>query len=86
MATTSVLERLISAHQHAADVARTPAILKQWEGIALIIGRKMDMERKYIGRLEGVRGTKSIILEGGRRGGQGMYVELFACLGGKGRK
>ena len=53
MATTSVLERLVAPRAHAAEVARTPALLKQWEGIAVILGRKMDMERKYIGRLEG---------------------------------
>lgn len=30
-----------------------PTIVKQWEGIAQIIGRKIDMEQKYIARLEG---------------------------------
>jgi hypothetical protein len=38
---------------NALQVARMPGVLKQWEGVAQIISRRMDMERKYLHRLEG---------------------------------
>ncbi len=38
---------------NAVEVARMPSVIKQWEGVAQIISRRMDMERKYISRLEG---------------------------------
>ena len=42
-------------HEGALAVATdaAPAFLRQWEGVGSIIARKMDMERKYIARLEG---------------------------------
>jgi hypothetical protein len=39
---------------NALEVARMPGVLKQWEGVAQIISRRMDMERKYLHRLEGI--------------------------------
>jgi hypothetical protein len=57
MATVGVLQRLVEPEAHALEVARMPSTIKQWEGIAQIISRKIDMEQKYIARLEGACGT-----------------------------
>jgi hypothetical protein len=53
--TVAILQKVVADEQHAIIVARhcSCSLVKQWEGIAQIIGRKMDMERKYIARLEG---------------------------------
>eukprot|EP00798_Chlamydomonas_sp_ICE-L_P021536 gene21536-28527_t len=51
------LEILTKPAQLAAEVARSPPVLKQWEGVAVIIGRKMEMERRYIAKLEGQKGS-----------------------------
>ena len=55
MNSVTILQKLVADEQHAVTVARhcSCSLVKQWEGIAQIIGRKMDMERKYITRLEG---------------------------------
>lgn len=53
MPTVAVLQRLLSAPEHAADIASRPEPLRTWEGIAQVLSRKMDSERKYIERLEG---------------------------------
>lgn len=57
MGTVCVLKQLLEAEGHALQVARMPNIVKQWEGIAQIILRKIDMEQKYIARLEGECGS-----------------------------
>jgi hypothetical protein len=53
MSTMNVLKQLLEPRGHALEVAQMPNIVKQWEGIAQIILRKIDMEQKYIARLEG---------------------------------
>eukprot|EP00983_Pelagomonas_calceolata_P109629 1159576-Pelagomonas_calceolata.AAC.6 len=55
MSAIAVLRQLLEYPGHALEVARMPNIIKQWEGIAQIILRKIDMEQKYIARLEGGR-------------------------------
>lgn len=55
----SLLHKLVVFPGHALLVASSlPHALKQWESIEQIIGRKMDMERKYIARLEGKVGER----------------------------
>jgi hypothetical protein len=53
MPTVCVLQRLVSLRQHAVEVASRPEPLRTWEGIAQVLSRKMENERKYIERLEG---------------------------------
>lgn len=53
MPAVGILQRLLSVPEHAADVARRPDALRTWEGIAQVLSRKMESERKYIERLEG---------------------------------
>jgi hypothetical protein len=54
MATVAILSVLVKSDEGALHVARSaPAAMKLWEGICQLLGRKMDMERKYIERLEG---------------------------------
>eukprot|EP00955_Chlamydomonas_euryale_P116545 366426-Chlamydomonas_euryale.AAC.9 len=56
-ATCCVLERLLSLRAHALCVAGRPEPLRTWEGIAQVLARKMDSERKYIERLEAQKGS-----------------------------
>lgn len=54
MATVAILSVLVKSEEGALHVARSaPGAMKLWEGICQLLGRKMDMERKYIERLEG---------------------------------
>lgn len=55
MAAVGILLKLVKLEDHAVAVACSNhgSLMKQWEGIAQIIGRKIEMERKYIARLEG---------------------------------
>ena len=53
MPTVGILQRLLSVREHAATVARRHDTLRTWEGIAQVLSRKMESERKYIERLEG---------------------------------
>lgn len=48
-----VVGALVKPDGGALTAARTPDLVRHLEGIAQIIARKMDMERKYISRLEG---------------------------------
>ncbi|KAF5841190.1 hypothetical protein DUNSADRAFT_14021 [Dunaliella salina] len=57
MSAMAVLRKVLEYPGHALEVARMPNIIKQWEGIAQIILRKIDMEQKYIARLEGQKGS-----------------------------
>ena len=56
MPTVGILQRLLSVREHAATVARRHDTLRTWEGIAQVLSRKMESERKYIERLEGGHG------------------------------
>lgn len=53
MPAVTLTARLLTAPDAPVRVARTPGVLKQWEGIAQILIRRIEMERKYICRLEG---------------------------------
>lgn len=54
MATVGILAVLVRSDADAMEVARqAPSAIKLWEGVAQLLGRKMEMERKYIERLEG---------------------------------
>jgi hypothetical protein len=54
MATVAILSVLVKSDEGARQVAASaPGAMKLWEGICQLLGRKMDMERKYIERLEG---------------------------------
>lgn len=54
MATVAILSVLVKSEEGALHVAQSaPGAMKLWEGICQLLGRKMDMERKYIERLEG---------------------------------
>lgn len=55
MATVAILSVLVKGDDGALHVASSaPGAMKLWEGICQLLGRKMDMERKYIERLEGM--------------------------------
>jgi hypothetical protein len=54
MSTVGILSALVRSDEGALQVARTaPSAIKLWEGICQLLNRKMDMERRYIERLEG---------------------------------
>jgi hypothetical protein len=53
MPTVSILHRLLSLEEHAVNIALRSETLRTWEGIAQVLSRKMESERKYIERLEG---------------------------------
>jgi hypothetical protein len=54
MATVGILSALVRSDAGALQVARSaPSAIKLWEGICQLLNRKMDMERRYIERLEG---------------------------------
>jgi len=54
MATVAILSVLVKSDEGALHVARSsPGAMKLWEGICQLLGRKLDIERKYIERLEG---------------------------------
>lgn len=62
MATVAILSVLVKSDEGARQVAASaPGAMKLWEGICQLLGRKMDMERKYIERLEG-EGFAGILL------------------------
>jgi hypothetical protein len=49
-----ILAVLVRSDADAMEVAhQAPSAIKLWEGVAQLLGRKMEMERKYIERLEG---------------------------------
>jgi hypothetical protein len=56
MATVGILSALVRSDAGALQVAvSAPSAIKLWEGICQLLNRKMDMERRYIERLEGER-------------------------------
>jgi hypothetical protein len=57
MPTLAVLRQLVKDTSIASEIAAMSAIVRQWESIAQLLSRKMDMERKYIARLEGAAGV-----------------------------
>lgn len=51
-----ILAALVRSEEGALQVAvSAPAAVKLWEGILQLLRRKMEMERRYIERLEGAR-------------------------------
>jgi hypothetical protein len=69
MATVGILSALVRSDDGALQVARSaPSAIKLWEGICQLLNRKMDMERRYIERLEGewaCRQTAASVMSGG---------------------
>eukprot|EP00198_Chlamydomonas_reinhardtii_P006104 XP_001695440.1 predicted protein [Chlamydomonas reinhardtii] len=63
--TVAVLQRLTSPPELAGDVQ--PAVRHKWEGIHQVQFRKADMERKYLERLEGDKGSDVSAREATRR-------------------
>ncbi|GAX74174.1 hypothetical protein CEUSTIGMA_g1623.t1 [Chlamydomonas eustigma] len=57
MPTVIVLQRLLSLEEHAVNIAQRPETFRTWEGIAQVLSRKMESERKYIERLEVRKGS-----------------------------
>lgn len=54
MATVGILSALARTDEGALSVAQSaPTAVKLWEQINQLLQRKMEMERKYIERLEG---------------------------------
>ncbi len=53
MATMGVLARVCAPEAAMQSVARMPGVARQWEAVAQLLARKVDLERKYISRLEG---------------------------------
>ncbi|PNH10245.1 Abnormal spindle-like microcephaly-associated [Tetrabaena socialis] len=53
--TAALLQRLVAPDSLAAAVP--PATARHWEGIHQVLYRKADMERKYLDRLEGQKGS-----------------------------
>lgn len=53
MAVLSVLVALVGGPQGAAARAALQPVMKQLEAVALILARKVEMERKYLTKLEG---------------------------------
>ena len=53
MATVTVLDRLVSVPEQAAQVSHMTAAVKQMEAVAQILLRRVDTESKYLARLEG---------------------------------
>lgn len=54
MATVGILSALVRAEEGALSIAQSaPTAVKLWEQINQLLQRKMEMERKYIERLEG---------------------------------
>jgi hypothetical protein len=68
MAAVAILSVLVKADEGALHVARSaPGAMKLWEGICQLLARKMDMERKYIERLEGERRERVLLCVAGGR-------------------
>ncbi|KAG2492393.1 hypothetical protein HYH03_009339 [Edaphochlamys debaryana] len=63
--TVALLQRLVAPRELAAQV---PAqVLRHWEGIHQVLFRKADMERKYLERLEGQKGSDVSARESARK-------------------
>jgi len=67
MATIGLLERLVAPEPHAVEVARMPGILKQWEGVAQVLAKKLEMERKSLHRVEDEKGSDATAKEATRK-------------------
>ncbi|KAI8475158.1 MAG: hypothetical protein J3K34DRAFT_517600 [Monoraphidium minutum] len=83
LSVVGLLSKLAATEAGALAVASDagPALLRQWEGVAAIIGRKMDMERKYIARLEGQKGSDASAREATRKMVSGAkQLEALSCL------
>ncbi|WIA17341.1 hypothetical protein OEZ85_014204 [Tetradesmus obliquus] len=68
MATVGILSALVRSDVGALQVAvSAPSAIKLWEGICQLLNRKMDMERRYIERLEGQKGSDVTAREATRK-------------------
>ncbi|KAF8065931.1 Aspm [Scenedesmus sp. PABB004] len=68
MATVAILACLVRSDEGALEAARrAPGAVKLWEGVAQLLARKMDMERRYIERLEGQKGSDVTAREATRK-------------------
>ncbi|GBF95503.1 hypothetical protein Rsub_07853 [Raphidocelis subcapitata] len=69
LSVVGLLSKLAASDDGALAVAEAaaPSFLRQWEGVASIIGRRIDMERKYIARLEGQKGSDASAREATRK-------------------
>ncbi|KAK9814207.1 hypothetical protein WJX72_002306 [[Myrmecia] bisecta] len=57
VASVSVLQRLVADPGRATAVKQTVATVRHLDSIAQILARKIDMEHKYLSRLEGQKGS-----------------------------
>jgi hypothetical protein len=53
MLATGLMQRLVAAPERAAAVAAQAPTVKQLEALGQLLLRKLDMEAKYLNRLEG---------------------------------
>ena len=53
VATVTVLDRLVAIPDQAVLVGQSTAAVKQMEAVAQILLRRVDIESKYLARLEG---------------------------------
>lgn len=53
LAAVTVLDRLVSVPEHAAQIGLVTSAIKQMEAVAQILLRRVDTESKYLARLEG---------------------------------
>jgi hypothetical protein len=53
MLATGLMQRLVGCPERAALVRAQPATIKQLESLGQLLLRKLDMEAKYLNRLEG---------------------------------
>ncbi|GIM02352.1 hypothetical protein Vretimale_7229, partial [Volvox reticuliferus] len=60
-----LLQRLTATCDLAANIPST--ILRHWEGIHQLLSRKADIERKYLERLEGQKGSDVSARESARK-------------------
>ncbi|EFJ40339.1 microtubule-associated protein Asp [Volvox carteri f. nagariensis] len=63
--TVTLLQRLTATEDLAANVPA--AVLRHWEGIHQVLFRKADIERKYLERLEGQKGSDVSARESARK-------------------
>eukprot|EP00879_Flechtneria_rotunda_P022893 GHRR01024196.1.p1 GENE.GHRR01024196.1~~GHRR01024196.1.p1 ORF type:complete len:241 (+),score=102.73 GHRR01024196.1:1352-2074(+) len=68
MPTVGILSSLSKSDEGAMAVAQlAPTVIKQWGCICQLLNRKMDMERRYIERLEGQKGSDVTAREATRK-------------------
>jgi hypothetical protein len=55
MSVVGVMRKLVEAPERASVVAGMTSCVRHLEAIAQLLTRKIDMEHKYLARLEGAR-------------------------------